>query len=81
MAKPLKRWKDTVIGPGSAFYTLMEDLDAAKKPEERKALQAQLKSEHQRTDDEFHKHFPRDVWARLKSKGAGNEAEKEQTQA
>lgn len=65
MSSKTRKYKECVVARGSAFYTLLEELDAERNPKQRKELQARVDTEYKRLDDAFHKHFPRELWTRL----------------
>lgn len=64
-AKKSLLYKGTRISPGSNFYQLLEELEKTKSSD----LKKQVEVEFKRLDDEFHKHFPRDLWSQLTGKG------------
>lgn len=65
MSAKSRKYKECSVARGSAFFTLLEELDAAKDPKKRKELQKKIDAEYKRLDDEFHKHFPREDWDRI----------------
>lgn len=63
--KKSRQYKGTTIGQGCAFYELLEELEKAKSPKDRKELQTKVDKEWKRLDDEFHSRFPREDWDRI----------------
>lgn len=65
MSAKSRRYKEFNVARGSAFFTLLEELDATKDPKKRKELQKQVDTNYASSNEEFHKHFPREDWDRI----------------
>lgn len=61
------KYKDTIISKNSETFSLMESLEKAKKPEEKKEISKKLDALHKKCEEEFYKYFPKEEWLRLRS--------------